>query len=177
MRRSRVVIGALVAVLIAVATGAYVYLDEDEPIEKRGSATEEFVTTEPEEPKAPPKKENPRPWPTYSYDDQRRHISPYDHRPPYRRRSAMERSSWRSRRASSSRSTTRPAGSTGARASAAARRRRRRSARASSTSPTCTRSCANRARRAPTGSLWPGTRRPAARSGASTRRRSSRPRY
>ena len=36
-------------------------------------------------PKPPPKKENPRPWPTYSYDDQRRHISPYDHRPPYRR--------------------------------------------------------------------------------------------
>ena len=43
------------------------------------------MTTEPEEPKPPPKKENPRPWPTYSYDDQRRHISPYDHRPPYRR--------------------------------------------------------------------------------------------
>jgi outer membrane protein assembly factor BamB len=43
------------------------------------------VTTEAEEPKPPPKKQNPRPWPTYSYDDQRRHISPYDHRPPYRR--------------------------------------------------------------------------------------------
>jgi outer membrane protein assembly factor BamB len=85
MRRSRLVIGALLAVLIAVAAGAYIYTDEDDPIEKRGSRTDEFVTTEPEEPKAPPKKENPRPWPTYSYDDQRRHISPYDHRPPYRR--------------------------------------------------------------------------------------------
>jgi outer membrane protein assembly factor BamB len=85
MRRRRLVIGALVAVVIAVAAGAYVYLDEEEPIEKFGSPTEEFVTTEPEEPEAPPKKQNPRPWPTYSYDDQRRHISPYDHRPPYRR--------------------------------------------------------------------------------------------
>jgi outer membrane protein assembly factor BamB len=73
----------LVAVLGGV--GYYLYTEENEPIEKRGSPTEEFVTTEPEEPKPPPKKENPRPWPTYSYDDQRRHISPYDHRPPYRR--------------------------------------------------------------------------------------------
>jgi outer membrane protein assembly factor BamB len=73
-------------VALAVLGGiAYYLLDEEDPIKKRGSATEEFVTTEPEEPKAPPKKENPRPWPTYSYDDQRRHISPYDHRPPYRR--------------------------------------------------------------------------------------------
>jgi outer membrane protein assembly factor BamB len=74
---------ALLAVLGGV--GYYLYTEENEPIEKRGSATEEFVTTEPEEPKPPPKKENPRPWPTYSYDHQRRHISPYDHRPPYRR--------------------------------------------------------------------------------------------
>ena len=84
-RRRRLLIGgALAAVAIAVAAGVYIYLEENEPIEKRGSPTEEFVTTEPEEP-PPPKKENPRPWPTYSYDDQRRHISPYDHRPPYRR--------------------------------------------------------------------------------------------
>jgi len=79
-------IAAGVAVLAVLgAVGYYIYSEETEPIEKRGSATEEFVTTEPEEPKPPPKKENPRPWPTYSYDDQRRHISPYDHRPPYRR--------------------------------------------------------------------------------------------
>jgi len=36
--RRRLVIGALVAVVIAVAAGAYVYLDDPEPIEKRGSA-------------------------------------------------------------------------------------------------------------------------------------------
>jgi outer membrane protein assembly factor BamB len=84
-RRRRLFIGGALALVILVAAGAYIYNEENEPIEKRGSATEEFVTTEPEEPEAPPKKENPRPWPTYSYDDARRHISPYDHRPPYRR--------------------------------------------------------------------------------------------
>jgi outer membrane protein assembly factor BamB len=84
-RRRRLIAGGALALVLVVAAGAYIYTDEPDPIEKRGSATEEFVTTEPEEPQPPPKKENPRPWPTYSYDDQRRHISPYDHRPPYRR--------------------------------------------------------------------------------------------
>jgi outer membrane protein assembly factor BamB len=78
-------VAAGVVALAVLGGAAYYVLDEEDPIEKRGSATEEFVTTEPEEPKAPPKKQNPRPWPTYSYDEQRRHISPYDHRPPYRR--------------------------------------------------------------------------------------------
>jgi outer membrane protein assembly factor BamB len=86
MSRRRLIIGgALVAVLIVIAAGVYAYNEEKKPIEKRGSATEEFVTTEPEEPEAPPKDENPRPWPTYGYDNARRHISPYEHRPPYRR--------------------------------------------------------------------------------------------
>jgi outer membrane protein assembly factor BamB len=76
--------GALVCVLITAGAYAY-YKDEPDPIEKRGSATEEFVATEAPEPEPPPKKENPRPWPTYSYDDARTHISPYSHRPPYRR--------------------------------------------------------------------------------------------
>ena len=85
LRRRRLIIGGALALVIVIAAGAYIYDEQNEPIEKRGSATEEFVTTEPEEPQPPPKKENPRPWPTYSYDDARRHISPYDHRPPYRR--------------------------------------------------------------------------------------------
>ena len=85
-RRRRLLLGgALVVLALAVAIGVYAY-NESQPIEKRGSATEEFVTTEEAEPEPPPpEKENPRPWPTYSYDDSRRHISPYDHRPPYRR--------------------------------------------------------------------------------------------
>jgi outer membrane protein assembly factor BamB len=77
--------GALVVVALAAAIGVYAY-NENQPIEKRGSATEEFVVTEAPEPKAPPpKEENPRPWPTYGYDRARGHLSPYEHRPPYRR--------------------------------------------------------------------------------------------
>jgi outer membrane protein assembly factor BamB len=84
-RRRRLLLGgALVALAIAVAIGVYAY-NENQPIEKRGSATDEFVTTEEAEPKPPPKKDDPRPWPTYSYDDSRQHISPYSHRPPFRR--------------------------------------------------------------------------------------------
>jgi len=71
-------------IVLAVAIGLYIR-SQNEPIEKRGSATEEFVTTEEPEPKPPPEKDNPRPWPTYGYDDARQHISPYDHRPPYKR--------------------------------------------------------------------------------------------
>ena len=76
--------GGLVAICLAVAIGLYVR-SQNQPLEKRGSATEEFVTTEDTEPKAPPEKANPRPWPTYGYDEQRRHISPYKHRPQFRR--------------------------------------------------------------------------------------------
>jgi outer membrane protein assembly factor BamB len=86
-RRRRFIFGgALVAVLVGVAVGVYAYQQEKEPIEKRGSATEEFVATEAPESSPPPaKKQNPRPWPTYGYDDARSHISPYEGRPPFRR--------------------------------------------------------------------------------------------
>ena len=69
--------GGLVAIVLAVAVGLYVR-SQDKPPEKRGSATEEFVTTDEPQPKPPPKKENPRPWPTYGYDNARQHISPYN---------------------------------------------------------------------------------------------------
>lgn len=75
--------GAALLAAIAVAVGVYAYEKEKEPIEKRGSATEEFVTTEAPEPA--PKPRNPRPWPTYAYDAARQHISPYNERPPFRR--------------------------------------------------------------------------------------------
>jgi outer membrane protein assembly factor BamB len=84
-RRRRLLIGgALVVLALAVAVGVYAY-NESQPIEKRGSATEEFVVTEEPEPTPPPEKDDPRPWPTYGFDIGRQHISPYDHRPPYRR--------------------------------------------------------------------------------------------
>ena len=71
-------------IVLAVAIGLYVR-SQNNPPEKRGSAKEEFVTTEEPDPKPPPRKENPRPWPTYGYDDARQHISPYNHHPPYKR--------------------------------------------------------------------------------------------
>jgi outer membrane protein assembly factor BamB len=76
-------VSAALLAAIVVGAGVYAYQKEKEPIEKRGSATEEFVTTEQQQPKPPPV--NPRPWPTYAYDSARQHISPYDHRPPFRR--------------------------------------------------------------------------------------------
>jgi outer membrane protein assembly factor BamB len=85
-RRRLLIGGALIVLALAAAIGVYAY-NENQPIEKRGSAKEEFVVTEaPEAEPPPPKKENPRPWPTYGYDDARQHISPYDHRPPYERK-------------------------------------------------------------------------------------------
>ncbi len=83
-RRRLLVGGGLVAIVVAVAVGLYVR-GQNNPPEKRGSASQEFVTTEEPEPKPPPKERNPRPWPTYGYDGARQHISPYDLRPPYKR--------------------------------------------------------------------------------------------
>ena len=85
LSRRRLLAGVALVVL-AVGAAAVVYVrNENKPIEKRGSADEEFVTNAEPEPKPPPERENPRPWPTYGYDAERSHISPYDHRPPYRR--------------------------------------------------------------------------------------------
>ncbi len=85
LRRRRLLVGvALVVLAVGAAAAVYVH-NENQPTEKRGSADEEFVTTAAPDPKPPPKRENPRPWPTYGYDVERSHISPYEHRPPYRR--------------------------------------------------------------------------------------------
>jgi outer membrane protein assembly factor BamB len=85
MRRRRLLAGVALAVLaLAIAAGVYAY-NESRPTEKRGSADEEFVTDATPEPKPPPERRNPRPWPTYGFDVERSHISPYGHRPPYRR--------------------------------------------------------------------------------------------
>ncbi len=83
MRRPLLIIGAVV-VLIAVGAGAYLYLSDEDPPEKRGSATVEFdADAGPEKPKPPPKIAEP--WPTFGYDLQRTKAGPYKHRPPYKR--------------------------------------------------------------------------------------------
>jgi outer membrane protein assembly factor BamB len=85
----RYLVVAAVFVLLAVAGGVAGWLWYEHataPREVRGSSTVEFVTTEP-----PGTERRPRavvgrvPWPTYGYDDQRTHLSPFAHRPPYRR--------------------------------------------------------------------------------------------
>jgi outer membrane protein assembly factor BamB len=83
-RRRLLAGGALAVLFLAVAAGAYALFVKEEPTEKRGSAKEEFVTTdEPAKPK--PKPQDPTPWPTYGYDAERSHVAPFAHRPPYRR--------------------------------------------------------------------------------------------
>jgi outer membrane protein assembly factor BamB len=81
-RRRLLLAGALIVVLLGAAAAKYVH-DQNEPTRKRGSATEEFVTTAERKPK--PKPEDPEPWPTFAYDRERDHVSPFRHRPPYRR--------------------------------------------------------------------------------------------
>ena len=75
--------GALAVVALAAAVAVYA-ATRPEPIRKRGSAKQEFVTTEAPKVKPPPR-QDPTPWAMYGYDRQRQHVSPYDLKPPYRR--------------------------------------------------------------------------------------------
>jgi outer membrane protein assembly factor BamB len=81
MRRI-LVAGAAVLVLALAAVAAYVVLKLRAGEDVRGSSTEEFVTTAAPKPKPPPAPGIA--WPTFGYDAQRHHVSPYRHRPPYR---------------------------------------------------------------------------------------------
>ena len=85
MWRKLILAGVGVLLLVAGAA-AYLVLNDEDPPRKRGSATVEFdATEEPERRKPPTKKLIRNPWPSFGYDDQRSKVSPYDHRPPYRR--------------------------------------------------------------------------------------------
>ncbi len=85
MARKRLLIGGLLTVLLVAAAAAY-YRQQSKPVEKRGSAGEEFLRSEePEGEKAPAGGRTPESWPMFGYDLQRSKVSPYDHRPPFRR--------------------------------------------------------------------------------------------
>jgi len=78
------VIAAVVALLFGMAIGVFAYQREPDPVEKRGSAGQEFTSTETA--RKPVRRKNPRrPWPTYAYNRARDHVSPFSHRPPVRR--------------------------------------------------------------------------------------------
>jgi len=86
VNRRRLLIGGALAVLaLAVAAGVYA-LTRDRATQKRGSAKQEFVTTEEPEAKPRPKRKDPTPWATYGYDRARTHVSPFRLKPPYRRK-------------------------------------------------------------------------------------------
>jgi len=83
--RAKLLIGGLVGLVVLAAAGGWYYWQETEPVDKRGSAQDQFDSAaEPGEGK--PAKRIPEPWPTFGYDLQRTKVSPYDHRPPFRTR-------------------------------------------------------------------------------------------
>jgi outer membrane protein assembly factor BamB len=72
---------SLLALAAATGLGAFAW-HETRPREVRGSPTVEFLPT-----LKPPKQKNllrKEPWPTYGYNLQRTHLSPFRHRPPFR---------------------------------------------------------------------------------------------
>jgi len=88
MKRGGAVAAAVLVVLAIGAAAVYVWYrhEQNKPLpEKRGSSTEEFVTTAPVAKPRPQAVVRTEPWPTYGYDDQRTRFAPdLHHRPPYR---------------------------------------------------------------------------------------------
>ena len=81
MNRRRLLAAGAVLVIAVGAAGAIYVHKKNEPTRKRGSATEEFVTTA--EPKSKPKPKDPVPWPMFAFDAGRDHVSPYRLKPPF----------------------------------------------------------------------------------------------
>ena len=81
----KLLIGGVLALLVLGVAGGIWYWQVGKPVEKRGSADEEFDRTDTPGAQRPQRKRIAVPWPTYGYDLQRTKVSPYDHRPPYRR--------------------------------------------------------------------------------------------
>jgi outer membrane protein assembly factor BamB len=82
MRRTLLILVGI-AVLLVGGVGAYLVLSDEDPPEKRGSATVEFdADAGPEKPKQPARIAEP--WPTFGYHNPRTKVGPYKPRPPYR---------------------------------------------------------------------------------------------
>jgi outer membrane protein assembly factor BamB len=84
MRREVAILAGAVLLVVLVAAGGYALLKDDRGTEKRGSANQEFDTSQ--EPEAPRKAKPTVPWPTYAFDVRRSHLATgFRHRPPYRK--------------------------------------------------------------------------------------------
>lgn len=86
-RRRWAVAGVTAACLLAAGAvaGGWWYKEQTAAKEVRGSSTVEFVPEEkPQARPRPQKVVDQVPWPTFGYDNQRTHLSPFGHRPPYR---------------------------------------------------------------------------------------------
>lgn len=83
-RRALLAAAGVVVVLAAAAAGFWWYETHKPARELRGSPTVEYKP-HPKPHKRPVKQVLEVPWPTYGYDEHRDHVSPFDHRPPYRR--------------------------------------------------------------------------------------------
>jgi outer membrane protein assembly factor BamB len=84
--KRRLLLILLVLFALGVAGGFWYYKHETRTRTVYGSSTREFVPTQAPERRRPSKKVvNREPWPLYGYDATRSHVSPYPHRPPYRK--------------------------------------------------------------------------------------------
>ena len=84
MRREAAILAGAVTLVILVAAGGYALVRDARGTEKRGSAKQEFDTSQ--EPEAPRRPKPTIPWPTYAFDNQRTHLATgFRHRPPYRK--------------------------------------------------------------------------------------------
>src|SRR5581483_12188605 len=83
MRKWLLIGGGLAVLALGIAAGAYVLVKQRQARDVHGSPTVEFVTT------AAPTVQRPREpgvlWEAYGFDEERARVSPYVHRPPFRR--------------------------------------------------------------------------------------------
>jgi outer membrane protein assembly factor BamB len=87
-RRRWIALALAVAIVLAVLAAGAGWWYHEHTLNKEvvGSSTVEFVPREKPQAKPRPKKlVDEVPWPTFGYDNQRTHLSPFAHRPPYRR--------------------------------------------------------------------------------------------
>jgi len=85
MRRLLIVSGLALVLLAGGIVAGYVLYKRDKAADVRGSSTEEFVTTEDEEPVPPPEEQLEIVWPLNGYDAERNRVGPFALKPPFRR--------------------------------------------------------------------------------------------